>query len=75
MATLQELVDDLTWRHLKVKDPGLFVNPDSMAALGPESVCDQLSINEPLSFATGMPQIPRYPSPPSIGSFESLPNP
>lgn len=75
-VTLQEVVDDLTWQHLNVNAPGLFINPAFMSALGPKPHYDELCTKVPLSFAPGLSEVLASSSPPSsIDLFLSLPNP
>ncbi|KAK5077771.1 carbamoyl-phosphate synthase (glutamine-hydrolyzing) cpa2 [Exophiala xenobiotica] len=74
--SLQDVVDDLTWRHLNVNAPGLSVNPAFMAALGPEPRYHQWCSENPLTFAPGLSEVLASSSPPSsVEFFESLPNP
>jgi hypothetical protein len=75
MATSEELVNDLTWRHLNIEALVWRVNPDLKSALVPKSYYDDLCAGSPLSFAVGILDVILSPYPPSVAFFEFLPNP
>jgi hypothetical protein len=74
-SELQDLIDSYMWQCVKVKGTGWRPNAIFDTVLGERDTFESLSKATPFSFAPGLHDILKCPTPPPIEFFLSLPKP
>ncbi|KAF2223404.1 hypothetical protein BDZ85DRAFT_261520 [Elsinoe ampelina] len=74
-CTIEEYVDDATFRLLSVPGPKWYINPDIKVTFKERPAWDAVVADAPLSVAPGLDKVLSSDKPPPITFFASLPKP
>jgi hypothetical protein len=70
-----QMVDDLTWKLLKIDAPDWYMNPAFKVVFPERSAYDSIAACSPLTFPPNLHDVLTSSQPPSIDFFKSLPKP